>query len=474
MSEIALGREAAAVRLPAREAIHRAMWRWHFYAGLLVLPFLILLAVTGGLYLFHDEIDGWVHRDLLSVEARATPALQPEELTGLALQAAAGTVTKYLPPAGPARSAEVGMKSPEGTKFSVFLDPYDGQVLGRMDEKSTVMGIVRRLHSLALFGTWPSYVIEIVAGWTVILVATGIYLWWPRRRQKGAVVSLRGTKRQRVFWRDLHAVTGLVAGAFIVFLAVTGLPWSSYWGGKSLALLESAGLGFPTGVWGSAPVSTVPLQAVVDDVGWTMQQAPVPTSPSADGHHHGAPPAATSVPNADLPPPIGLDRAVRIFDGLGLAPGYAVALPGGADGVYTGSAYPDDLDRQRVIHLDQYSGRPIIDVGFADYGLGGKAIEWGINVHMGQEFGPANKVVMALVCVAIVLMAVSSLVMWWKRRPQGGMGVPAWPQDRRAATGVTALVLGLGLLFPLTGLSILAVLALDLLGGLALRRLRPA
>ncbi|HBN52279.1 MAG TPA: hypothetical protein DD465_24620, partial [Thalassospira sp.] len=39
-------------------------WRWHFYAGLFVLPFMILLAVTGAAYLFRDEIDDWVYSDL--------------------------------------------------------------------------------------------------------------------------------------------------------------------------------------------------------------------------------------------------------------------------------------------------------------------------------------------------------------------------------------------------------------------------
>jgi uncharacterized iron-regulated membrane protein len=116
-----------------------------------------------------------------------------------------------------------------------------------------------------------------------------------------------------------------------------------------------------------------------------------------------------------------------------------------------------------VIHLDQYTGQPIIDVGFNDYGLGGKAIEWGINVHMGQEFGLANKIVMALVCVAIIAMSVSAAMMWWKRRPAGSMGVPPWPGERRVAVGVTLIVLALGAVFPLTGLSILAMLAIDLL-----------
>ncbi|HEX2525556.1 MAG TPA: PepSY domain-containing protein, partial [Geminicoccus sp.] len=190
----------------------------------------------------------------------------------------------------------------------------------------------------------------------------------------------------------------------------------------------------------------------------------------AHEHHHGDAETPAPASPATLPPPIGLNRAVQIFSSMGLAPGYAVDLPSMPDGVYTGSAYPDDLDFERVIHLDQYTGKPIIDVGFHDYGLGGKAIEWGVNVHMGQEFGLANKIVMAAVCVAIVLMAISAAVMWWKRRPSGSMGVPAWPQDRRVAIGVTALVLTLGALFPLTGLSILVMLAIDLIITQAARR----
>ncbi|RYY51963.1 MAG: PepSY domain-containing protein, partial [Comamonadaceae bacterium] len=31
--------------------LYRRVWRWHFYAGLVCLPFLALLALTGALYL---------------------------------------------------------------------------------------------------------------------------------------------------------------------------------------------------------------------------------------------------------------------------------------------------------------------------------------------------------------------------------------------------------------------------------------
>ncbi|MBN9136430.1 MAG: PepSY domain-containing protein, partial [Phyllobacterium sp.] len=42
------------------QSLYRAIWRWHFFAGLLVIPFMLNLAITGGLYLFKDEIDNTV------------------------------------------------------------------------------------------------------------------------------------------------------------------------------------------------------------------------------------------------------------------------------------------------------------------------------------------------------------------------------------------------------------------------------
>ena len=70
-----------------------------------------------------------------------------------------------------------------------------------------------------------------------------------------------------------------------------------------------------------------------------------------------------------------------------------------------------------MIHLDQYTGEVLFDMGLADLGALGRAAEWGISVHMGQEFGTANQIALLLACMAIVLMAISAAVMWWKRRP---------------------------------------------------------
>jgi uncharacterized iron-regulated membrane protein len=448
MSDTTLDSRGAATGAPASSDLYRAVWRWHFYAGLLVLPFLILLAVTGALYLFRDEIDGLVHADLQRVEARAAADLTPTALVAAALAQHPGTALKYLPPASPTASAEVGIKTPAGEKVSVFVDPHDGRVLGTLPDKGTVMWTIRTIHSLNYFGPVAAGAIEIAAGWAILLVATGVYLWWPRR-QNGGVVSVRGTPKRRVFWRDLHAVTGIFVGFFIVFLALTGMPWSGVWGAKVNEWANSSNHGYPRGVRVAVPMSDEHLPHMGPTT-WSLEQARVPMSSAGAA-------------------PIGLDEAVAIFERLGLHSGYTVNLPSGPNGVYTGSVYPDDLAQQRVVHLDQYTGKPLVDMSYGDYGVAGKGLEWGVNVHLGQQYGLANQLVLLAACLGIVVLAVSAAVMWWKRRPFGSLGVPPMPSDRRVFRGVITILAVGGIIFPLVGASLVVMLGLDVLFTWSLR-----
>lgn len=423
--------------------LYRSVWRWHFYAGLLVLPFMILLSVTGGLYLFRDEIDGLVHRDLKQVVVRETAAQAPSAWIDAALTARPGTALKINMPAAPDASAEVVVKAPDGERRSIYVDPYDARVLGELPDRSTIMWLVRRLHSLDQFGTVANGIIEIVGGWSILLVGTGFYLWWPRK-QTGGVLTVRGAPRRRVFWRDLHAVTGAIAGLAIGFMSLSGMPWSVFWGAKVNEWANSSNYGYPAGLYVDVPMSDEHLAHANGPTSWSLEQAKMPESKLASGQ------------------PIAIDEAAAIFDRLRVAPGYALSLPGSPTGVYSAAVYPDDLSKQRVVHLDQYSGKTLLDMSYADYGAAAKAMEWGINVHMGQEFGLANQLLMLAVCLAIILMLVSAGVMWWKRRPKGSLGIPPAPADRSVMGGLIAIMAVVGLIFPLVGASLLVMLLLDL------------
>ncbi|CAN6484206.1 unnamed protein product [Victoria cruziana] len=358
-------------------------------------------------------------------------------LAAAALASHPGRLLKFTPGASATSAAELGVQDAQGDRLVVYVDPYRARVLGALPEGGTVAWTIRRLHSLKYFGRVARGAIEIAAGWAILLVLSGVYLWWPRGR-RGGVLSVRGRPGQRLFWRDLHAVTGLFVGAVLLFLALTGMPWSVLWGQQVNQWANGSNFGYPAGVRVQVPMSTQRLSDS-QTTAWSLAQARVPQS-GHEGHEgHGSGTASTD----PIPASIGLDAALAIFERLDLAPGYTVTLPRGASGVYTASVYPSDLSRQRVIHIDQYSGRTLLDMRYADYGPLGRTLEWGINVHLGQEYGALNQWGLALACLAIVLL---SPARW-------GLGVPPPPAERRALRAVVALMVLGGLLFPLVGAS---------------------
>ncbi|KQS75364.1 hypothetical protein ASG25_08650 [Rhizobium sp. Leaf384] len=439
--------------------LYRAIWRWHFYAGLIAVPFMILLAVTGSLYLFRDEIDrsAFAHRTVVALES--TPQQAPSALIGRARTAVpAARVKAYRPPADPTSSARVTLETADGAAY-VFLNPYSGAILATMLKREEFNEVVRKLHSLEYFGPYANRLIEAMAGFAIILVISGFYLWWPRR-QTGGVLSVRGTPSRRVFWRDTHAVTGAVAGGLIAFLALSGLPWSSFWGGKLTELAVATGTGYPAALWDAVPTSNEHAQHALQTVGWTMEASPMPMSHPMTGD--GTMTAEPMGKGAEAAP-LGIDRIVEIAHARGLAPGFEVTLPDDATGVFTTAVFPDDLSKVRTIHIDQYSGKPLVDIGYADYGPLAKITEFGINIHMGQQFGRVNQLLMLATCLAVILSSVAAVVMWLKRRPAGRLGVPPYPTSRRVYGVLWGMAVVFGVMFPLSGLLIVAMVGIDIL-----------
>ena len=425
-------------------ALYRRVWRWHFYAGLICLPVIVLLAVTGGLYLFRFEIEDVVYGHLLHDRSTATTSLSASELVHRAEQSQPGTTVSYTPPPSAKASALVTIETGAGERRQVFVDSATGEVLGSVAEKYRLMPFLRSLHSLAFFGKTASYVVEIVAGWVIVLMVTGTYLWWPRGRS-GGVVSIRTTPRQRTWWRDLHAVTGAFAGIVVLFLAVTGMPWSAFWGERFNHAMTAAGLGVPAAFWNEVPQSDAALSSL-GSVPWTVHQHHVPLSSPMSREHV---------------PDIGIDGAVARLAAVGMTGGYQLNLPSGPRGVYSAVRLPDRATGQRMVHLDRYSGRVLADIDYAHYGAVSKITELGVSIHMGREFGIANQLVLLAGCVSLVALACSAVVMWWKRRPRGALAAPPRRDADRIGRTVVLVAAALGLFFPLLGASMLVAALVD-------------
>jgi uncharacterized iron-regulated membrane protein len=434
-------------------SLYRRIWRWHFFAGVVCVPFILSLAITGALYLFNQQIDDVVYgRTLLRQSASAD--LPPSRLIAQAAAAHPGQPAAITLPGDTRHNAQVDVVRPGGT-LQVFVDPGTGKVAGAIEEDARIMTIVKHIHSLAIAGTAGKVVIEIVAGWIIVLIATGAYLWWPRGRKVG-VTSIRPQAQGRTWWRDLHAVTGAFGGIIILFLALTGMPWSVVWGTNVNAWLTAHGLGVPVGMWAGVPKSQLPASAL-GTLPWAQQHDAVPASMDPHAMHHGmqmaVPPAVSSV---------GVDAIVA---GAGVTGGYRLALPRDKGGVYSLIQMPGPVEAQRVRHFDQYSGRLLLDIGGRDIGAVGRVTEWGVAVHQGLQYGWPNLLVMLAGCLALICLCISGIVVWWKRRPAGTLAAPARKIGDRLARGVVAIAIVLGCLFPLLGASMLAVLAIDVVAG---------
>ena len=427
---------------------YRAVWRWHFYAGLLVLPVLMLLALTGAAYLFKDEIDQAVYGRMITVPVAAQQA-SPDVWVAAAAEAGGGRAASLLMPERPDQAVRVRVDRPDGQRRTVFVDPYTARVTG-VTGFGGVMETVKGLHSLTLFGPAMNIVVEIVAGWTIVLFATGIYLWWPRRRAAGVVRLTSTDARRRPFWRDLHALTGFYVGGVVLFLAVTGMFWSAVWGDRIMDAVKAGGWGRPAapvaGAWQRAEHADHP-----DGAGWTMQGMVL----HAHGHHTQGP----------------LSGVLTRVEAEQLARPYTLAIPADPTTTWTATAQVKRVQDSRALYIDPARDTVVADIGFDQFGPGAKAVEWGVYTHQGTQFGQINRWLMLLGCIGVWVLAISGVVMWWKRRPPKlsarRLGAPPAPTGLRARIAVLGIVIPLCILYPLTGLSLIAALLIDL----TLRRL---
>ncbi|MFN5741729.1 MAG: PepSY-associated TM helix domain-containing protein, partial [Planctomyces sp.] len=209
---------------------YRAVWRWHFYAGLICVPFVIILSLTGCVYLFRPQIEAWTERSYNSLSPATSP-LPPAKLIDSALQAFPGSVfSSYELPANTQSAARVVVATDSGSQ-RVYVHPGTGVVLGSIPEDQRIMRLFFRLHGELLMGDRGSNIVETAACWTVVLLLSGIWLWWPRSaRGLAGVLYPRLFAGSRLFWRDLHAVVGLWITGLALFLLLTGLPWAKFWG----------------------------------------------------------------------------------------------------------------------------------------------------------------------------------------------------------------------------------------------------
>ncbi|WP_127754292.1 PepSY domain-containing protein [Devosia sp. 1566] len=453
--------EGAQANSRASSRLYRAVWRWHFYAGLVVVPFFILLACTGMIMLYGNSVETMLGpRHLVEAPTAAAPLV--EQAATAAASIPGGRITMFVQ-APETNLANKFMVSAEDGAHIVVVDPNHAAVMAEYRQDSVLFNWASKIHGTLLLGDFGDRVLEMAAGLGIVLLLTGLYMWWPRGARTWSKALLPRLTKGRGLSRDLHMSTGFYFAIVLLFFLFSGLAWTGIWGTQIVQAWNT----FPAAKLG-APVSDTTHASLnhgdEHDVPWTLEQTPMPV---CEPHDHSATGMDHSGMDMSAAGPANLDSIVATPLDIGFTGQFRVNMPASETGVFTISTDSSSGDSanpfgDRTVHIDQYSGEIISEVAFADYGLGGKAMAAGIALHQGN-LGWWNIALNLLFCAAVVLIAVSGVVMWWKRRPKGRLAEPLYPKQYRAPRGVIIIAAAVCIAFPLTGTSVIVLALIDFL-----------
>ena len=132
---------------------------------------------------------------------------------------------------------------------AVFVSPQ-GKVVGSLNPDMRLMEWTSEIHGSLLAGRIGSWLVELAASWAIVMILTGLYLWWPakeigRRRGMAGVVWPRWRLGGRAFLNDLHAVTGFWVAGLALILLLSAMPWAGVWGDAFKMVRSEFGLPGP-------------------------------------------------------------------------------------------------------------------------------------------------------------------------------------------------------------------------------------
>jgi uncharacterized iron-regulated membrane protein len=410
--------------------------RVHFFAGVLVAPFLAVLCVTGLLYVFSPQLSNLVYQDRFFVnELGSTPRPLADQVAAALVATPGASLSAVEPATAPDRTTKVALSLPElaeGETRAVYVNPYTAEVQGSLtflNSEAPLGATLRNLHGDLLLGDVGRLYSEFAASWLPVLVIGGLLLWWSQRRSKRRARALllppMGVRPGRGRIRGWPVGVGIWLTVALLFISVTGLTWSQYAGGRFEAVITAL------------DGRTTKLAA--DPVDGTGQ-------------------------------PISVDQALASARAAGLSEPVTITAPAEPGAPYTvAESSPSWPIQQDQIAIHPYTGQVSERVNWSDNPPLAKLTTIGIRAHTGTLFGLVNQLALAAMALGLLAMVFWGYRMWWLRRPTRATATTGAPAPRGGLTTLPRPVLlvivvvtaGLAWLLPLLGLSLLLFLAAD-------------
>jgi uncharacterized iron-regulated membrane protein len=449
----------ASWRPPRQPWFGALLLRLHFYAGLLVGPFILVAALSGALYAATPQLEQALYAHELRAPASDTSlplADQIEAAEAVVGDDGAPVAVRPSPEDGDTtRVMFTGDDLGESETRAIFVDPATAEVRGDLTVYGTSGALplrtwIDQFHRNLHLGDVGRLYSELAASWLGVVVLAGAALWVLRIRKARVKKDLIRPNNTVPGYRRLfswHASTGIWILIGALFLSATGITWSQFAGQNVSDLRAAFNVGTP---------------ALSTELGDTM------AAPADEHAGHGTATASTvDIVPATFDDVLAVAQTVNVNTGL-----VEIRPPAAADQAWVVQeiqrTFPTEVD---AVAVDGATLSVTDRVDFADYTLAAKLARWGIDTHMGTMFGLANQLVLIITALGLAAMVSWGYLMWWKRRPSRGaarMGkpAPAGALARAPWWGMSAVIagaLGIGLLLPLVGVSLLAFIVIDAL-----------
>lgn len=290
--------------------MHKLIFNLHLYLALLAAAFVIILGLTGSIMAFEPEIDHLLHPRLSYVEPGPHALSLAEIGAAVSKRFPDERIDAYFLSISPRLSYQVSLEK----SGLVYVNQYTGDILGVKPDQMGFLDYVHQLH-IRLLWRQKSDPGKKIVSWVgvsmLLLLFSGLYLWWPQKR-----IKVKKGSTGRRFWFDLHNVIGIFSLVFLLLLAVTGVV-----------------LGF--------------------------EKTTNPVFYKITGSQPSRPPASFPAPPPDAKP-ITVDQAIDIARAAlpGAAP-FAISVPEPEGAYRINLRYPEDRTpggRSRMI-IDQYTGK---------------------------------------------------------------------------------------------------------------------
>lgn len=459
-------------------ALRPLVLRIHFYAGILIGPFLLIAALTGLLYTAMPQVESNAYHELTHVTPGGATKPLSQQVAAARASHPTGDTLEVDPPEAADRSTRVVFSDstvPSTYAMSVYVDPHDAQVVGRVRSMGQWLGIrawVDDLHRNLHLGAFGRNYSELAASWLWVVLLGGLTLWISRRRKDKRLrrlvtpdLSTKGRARS-LSW---HGTLGTLIAIGLLGLSVSGLTWSRYTGAKISDLRSNLSWTTPS------PNTTIAAPTPTPTDTSDMTGMPGMTMSPSSG-------TTTTAQDAAITEGVGIDGVYRTARAAGLRNPLVLTPPTNATSAWQAAennrswrSYYDSVT------VDPTSGKIVDRVDFTDWPFMAKMSTWIISAHMGILFGLANQLILAALAIGLIIVIVNGYRMWWQRRPRGARGLRFGPGPARGAwrriptPALLAILAGtvfIGWFMPLLGVSLVAFLVLDMMVQTA--RLRPA